>query len=209
MLDHFEKNVFINCPFDNQYADLIRSLLFTVVHIGFNPRIASERIDSAENRLTKICELIKNSKYSIHDISRLQAKEKKEFYRLNMPFELGIDYGCRIFSANHLKDKKCLILEAEKYRYKQAFSDISGFDIKNHFEEPQTLIREVRNWFIETVGLVNIPSANIIWTSFLDFMVDFYDKRISEGYSNEDLIRMPVPEFIIFIREWLNKDPIA
>jgi hypothetical protein len=43
----FELNVFINCPFDEQYYPLLRPLLFTVVYLGFNPRIASERSDSA------------------------------------------------------------------------------------------------------------------------------------------------------------------
>jgi hypothetical protein len=47
----FKSNVFINCPFDEDYLPLLRPLLFTVVYLGFNPRIASERSDSAENRL--------------------------------------------------------------------------------------------------------------------------------------------------------------
>lgn len=89
----FERNVFINCPFDPEYYPLLRPLLITLVLLGFNPRIALERSDSGEQRIDKICELITNSKYSVHDLSRLKAERKDEFYRLNMPFELGIDYG--------------------------------------------------------------------------------------------------------------------
>ena len=44
----FSKNVFINCPFDEQYIPLLRSILFTIVYLGFTPRIASERFDSGE-----------------------------------------------------------------------------------------------------------------------------------------------------------------
>jgi len=85
--EDFLKNVFINCPFDSQYTKLLRPILFTVIYLGYNPRIASERSDSGEARFTKIRELISESKFSIHDISRLKAVKKLEYYRLNMPFE--------------------------------------------------------------------------------------------------------------------------
>ena len=87
--EDFAKNVFINCPFDSGYIPLLRPLLFTVLFLGYNPRIASERFDSGEARITKICNLITCSRYSIHDISRIQSSKKGEYYRLNMPFELG------------------------------------------------------------------------------------------------------------------------
>jgi hypothetical protein len=54
----FEKNVFINCPFDSDYYPLLRPLLFTIVYLGFNPKIALERSDSGEQRIDKICELL-------------------------------------------------------------------------------------------------------------------------------------------------------
>lgn len=100
----FETNVFINCPFDAAYLPLLRPLLFTVVLLGYHPRIASERSDSGENRVDKICALIRESKYGIHDLSRLQASEIGEFYRMNMPFELGVEYGCRLFGSARLQE---------------------------------------------------------------------------------------------------------
>jgi len=51
----FENNVFINCPFDEDYFSLLRPLLFTIVYLGYNPKIATERADSGEARLFKIC----------------------------------------------------------------------------------------------------------------------------------------------------------
>ena len=198
----FEKNVFINCPFDEKYYPLLRPLLFTVVFLGFSPKIASERSDSGEARLDKICGLINDSKYSIHDISRIKSSDKDELYRMNMPFELGIEYGCRKFSSNHLAEKKCLVLESEQYRFKQALSDLSGSDIKNHNNKPIALVAAVRNWFVETVGLRNVKSPTVIWYQFNDFMSDFYSKRMTEGFTDEDLNMMPVPEFIDFIKEW-------
>ena len=198
----YNKNVFINCPFDEEYFSLLRPLLFTIIFLGYYPRIALERSDSGEIRLTKICEFIRESKYSIHDLSRLKIASVDEFSRQNMPFELGLDIGCRSFSENHLKEKKCLILEKEKFRFMKAISDISGSDIKDHNNEPITLIRQVRNWFVETVGLKKIPSPTSIWYQFIDFATDFYEKRSEEGFTDEDLNIMPIPEYIDFIKEW-------
>jgi hypothetical protein len=200
----FGKNVFINCPFDEDYyVPLLRPLLFTIIYLGYNPRIATESFDSGEIRLQKISNLIKDSKFSIHDLSRIQSKEKNEIFRLNMAFELGIDIGCRLFKDGEEKNKKCLVLETERYRIKRALSDLSGSDIKNHNNNPERLVREVRNWFVEN-GLRKAASGTKIWESFNDFMANFYYQRKKEGYKDKDLEMMPVPEFIDFIKDWIE-----
>lgn len=102
---NYENNVFINCPFDDKYFDLLQTLVFAIVYYGFTPRISLENSDSGQPRLEKIVQLIIESKYSIHDLSRLQSKSANEYYRLNMPFELGIDYGLRKFNEE-FSDKR-------------------------------------------------------------------------------------------------------
>jgi hypothetical protein len=87
----------------------------------------------------------------------------------------------------------------------KALSDLAGVDIKNHKDDPLVLIRELRNWFTETIGLRQATSPTVIWYNFNDFMKDCYDKRKSEGFSDEDVTMMPVPEFISFIRDWLSR----
>lgn len=198
------KNVFINCPFDTNYNYLLRPLLFTLAYLGLNPRIALETSDSGEARIEKICELVKTSLYSVHDLSRLKAAKRGEFYRLNMPFELGIDYGCRRFASNHLRKKKCLILEENPFDYRRALSDISGLDIKSHSNDPLKLIRAIRNWFVETVRLDGIEGPTVIWYQFNDFASDFSAKRRAEGFSKKDLDTMPIAEYLRFIRSWIR-----
>jgi len=122
----YESNVFVNCPFDVKYLSLLRPLLFTIAYLGYHPRIAAERSDSGENRLDKICELIRQSRFSVHDLSRLKAARAREVYRMNMPFELGIDYGSRQHGPEFMRTKKCLILEKEQHDFKRALSDLSG-----------------------------------------------------------------------------------
>jgi len=202
--EDFDKNIFINCPFDSGYWPLLRPLLFTIIYLGFNPKIGMERSDSGELRINKICEFIRISKYSIHDLSRLQSRKKREFYRMNMPFELGIEYGCRRFSSNHLSEKRCLILEKSRHDYAKALSDLSGVDIKSHSNDPPKLILAVRSWFVETVGLRGVDSPTRIVYQFMNFMSDFHEKRTSAGFSDQDLEEMPVPEFMHFIQEWLQ-----
>src|ERR1044071_5703451 len=106
----FNTNVFINCPFDSEYDSLLKPILFTIIYFGFTPQIASRTGDSGEQRITKILSLILKSKYSIHDLSRIKSAKRGEFYRLNMPFEFGIDYGCRCTAKGQLKRKKFLVL---------------------------------------------------------------------------------------------------
>ncbi len=52
--------------------------------------------------------------------------------RFNMPFELGLDLGCRDFGSLDLATKQCLILEREPYRYQLVLSDIAGNDVQAH-----------------------------------------------------------------------------
>lgn len=202
----FDRNVFVNCPFDDAYRSLLRPLLFTIISVGFVPRIASERSDSGEIRIEKIVGLIEESRYSIHDLSRIRAAAAHEHARMNMPFELGVDYGARRLGRRELHQKRFLVLGERQYDYMRALSDLSGVDIKIHSGDPLKLVRAVRNWFIETVKLVGIGSASLIWLRFNLFMADFYEARSTEEYSHEDLQEMPVPEFMRFIGDWIARE---
>ncbi|MHB0964280.1 MAG: hypothetical protein ACYC5V_13855 [Gemmatimonadaceae bacterium] len=201
----YERNVFINCPFDDAYVPLLRPLLFTILDLGFTPRIASERSDSSENRLDKIVALIRASRNSIHDISRLTASMAGEFARFNLPFELGVDHGAQRFGETRFRAKRVLVLDEAPYDYRRALSDLSGVDIKHHASSPARLVRVVREWFLETAGVTDVPSPTVIWYRFTDFASAFYDERKDAGFSDEDLNFMPVTEYIDAIRRWRSR----
>src|SRR5690606_31869432 len=191
----FEKDVFINCPFDDEYVDgLLKPMLYTLLKFGFNPRLALEISDSGEIRLEKILKLIAGSKYSIHDLSRIKAKKVDEYYRLNMPFELGIDYGIRKISDSPLADNRFLILEASRYEYMKALSDINGFDIKHHSNDPEKIIGCLHAWFIETVGLRKIETPRKIHYDFMDFNSSLYDEKLA-FYSGQPNDKSKADEF--------------
>jgi hypothetical protein len=98
-MDNFEKNVFVNCPFDDDYRQLLLSIIFTIKYLGYIPRLSLERADSAESRIDKIVGLIEESKFGIHDLSRMISSGENEHFRMNMPFELGIDYGSKALNG--------------------------------------------------------------------------------------------------------------
>lgn len=200
----FDKNVFINCPFDDQYLPLLRPLLFTVIYLGFTPRIATETLDSAEPRIEKIVGLITGSRYGIHDLSRIQAEEVGEYSRFNMPFELGIDIGCIRFKGGRWSKKKCLILEEKKYRYQAALSDLSNSDIQAHGKDPEEVVRVVRNW-LSAQRKVSAPGPAKIWGMFNDFIADNHDRLISEGYSKENIEQLPANELISRMQDWVSE----
>lgn len=202
----FETNVFINCPFDDQYIELLRPILFSVLYLGFDARIALERSDSGESRIDKIVELITESRFGLHDLSRLKATKKGEYFRLNMPFELGVDYGCKAFKGDAWSTKKILILEAESHRFKAAISDLSGSDIAVHKNEAVTVCSEVRNWLAQELGN-DTPGPSAVWGRFNEFMSDNYVALTGRGYSPSDVEAQPMGELIVCMRQWVDDHP--
>lgn len=128
----FDRNVFLNCPFDKKYEPIFQAVLFCLVQFGLTPRFATERSDASEARINKIRDLICSARYSIHDLSRCQARKVGEYYRLNMPFELGMDFGCRHYGGHPFSTKVILVLEKQRFRYQAAISDLAGIDIEAH-----------------------------------------------------------------------------
>jgi hypothetical protein len=139
------QSVFINCPFDFEYLELFRPLVFTVLGLGLRPRFSLERADSGEVRIGKIVGLIKESSFGIHDLSRCVAKKKREFYRMNMPLELGYDLGAKAFGGVNYQSKKILILQQQPYSVQRAVSDLAGCDSRAHYNDPRKIVAIVRN----------------------------------------------------------------
>lgn len=185
----YSSNVFINCPFDNDYYPILKSILFTVIYCNLTPQI-SETKDGDVIRIQNIQKLIQSSKYSIHDLSRIESKKKGELPRFNMPFELGIDLGCKKYS---LTNKKCLILEEKKYRYKIVLSDIAGQDISAHNNKPFQAAKSVRDWIYTIKRKNNKPlSFNIIWGLYSEFLFDLNQDMKAENLDPKKMWEIPL-----------------
>lgn len=203
----FERNVFVNCPFDDKYLPILRPILFCIVDLGLSPRISSESLNSGRPRVEKIIDLIRESKFGIHDLSRIQATKAGEFFRLNMPFELGIDVGSRVFGSGVLRDKRCLILETERYRYQAAISDLSNSDIAAHNDDPLGAMRAVRMWLSSEAKLKDPIGPSAIWARFTDFTAHLFQTLIAKGHSTQDIDALAVGELLRRMREWCSANP--
>jgi hypothetical protein len=197
----FEKCIFINCPLDTDYEPILQAILFCITYLGFSPRLSTERNDSGENRLDKIRELIESSKCSIHDLSRCEAKKKGEPCRLNMPFELGVDYGCRQYRRGR-KDKKFLVLEEQVYRYQKVISDLSGCDTKSHGGDFQKALAHVRNWLVSEAG-IDADGPSKILGAYADFQEWYYERQLAAGSSEKDIQSYPTRELLNFMNRWI------
>jgi hypothetical protein len=164
----YDRNVFINCPFDETYVPIFDAVVFTVHDAGFRPLSARARMNSGEVRLGKLIELIGMSRYSIHDLSRTETDDRS-LPRFNMPLELGIVIGSVNFGTARQQRKSMLIMDRDKYRYQAFVSDIAGQDIVAHGDTPERAIEGVRNWLRTESADPRIPGAEFITERYQRF----------------------------------------
>lgn len=200
--DEFDRSVFINCPFDETYRPILEAILFCVIDCGLVPRIASERLDSGETRLAKIVELIRASRYSIHDLSRAQAHEAGELARLNMPFELGVDWGIATEAEGRLRSKQFLVIAKDRYVYQAALSDIAGWDIRSHGEDFETAIGEVRGW-IASKELTTRAASQVVG-DYLGYQEWDYERLLDKGWEDSDIQGRPTAELLRAMTRWVR-----
>ncbi len=165
MASERERSVFINCPFDKKYRKLFDALVFTIAYCGFNVRSALEEANSADVRMLKIIRLLEASKYSVHDISRVELDPDSNLPRFNMPLELGAAIGLRNAEGGRSGDHCLLILDTEAYRYQRFVSDLAGVDIKGHQNRAKQLIASVRDFLSRAVD-DHLPSPTAIHASY-------------------------------------------
>ncbi|HEV2746449.1 MAG TPA: hypothetical protein VGW34_04020 [Allosphingosinicella sp.] len=199
----FERSVFINCPFDDEYAAILQAIAFCVIYFGFYPRLAPENPDNAAVRLDRIIELIGGSKFGIHDLSRCKSTAADQYARMNMPFELGIDHGFRRAGAGRLKEKVILVLESTRYDYQKALSDIAGWDIQPHGGEFEEAVRHVRDWLVGKAGADRIGTSRILG-KYIAFQEWHYERELASGASDNDIKKYPTNLILTAMQEWMD-----
>ncbi len=195
--------VFINCPFDEAYTPLLRGIIFSFLRFGIDTSIALDDTNCISNRLDKIVAGILSSDISVHDLSRIKSKKKNEYYRLNMPFELGVDYGAELARK---RGKKILVLEDAKYSYQKGLSDCSGIDVFTHKHKPEILVRIIRDWLVNN-GLTSIRiAAGRVWSEYLSCWAYIYEKLIARGYSEAETRDIPINEYRELVEKWMRDE---
>ena len=197
------KAVFINCPFDDGFKPILRAIVFTVIVSGYHPRSALDATDSAEVRLGKIAAIIGECDWGIHDLSRVEV-EQGGVPRFNMPMELGIHLGARLFGEKRHRRKRALILEAQAHRYDAVLSDISGQDIEVHDNDPDQAIRCVRNWLSEhrPRTAVPLPGATAMQAAYGVFREEI--GALLDARRLDPLHELSHSDFMFAVRDWIE-----
>ncbi len=193
-------DVFINCPFDADYAPTFRTLIFTIYACGFRPRSALELDDNGQTRIDKLFNLIGDCRYGIHDLSRTELDRAHNLPRFNMPLELGIFLGAKRYGDDEQRAKRTLILDIEQYRYQRFVSDLAGMDIHAHAGDPQRALRETRNWLTNVSRRV-LPSAERIARLRAGFLGDLPALAVALEFDPNEI---PYVDFERLVVAWLS-----
>ncbi|HEX8244139.1 MAG TPA: hypothetical protein VF541_11600 [Longimicrobium sp.] len=169
----YENNVFINCPFDQKHTPLFRAMVFAVHDCGFIARCALETEGTHDVRIIKIMQIVRESRYAIHDISRVERDRRTRLPRFNMPLELGIFMGAKEFGSAEQRLKRYVVLDRDQYRYRDSCSDIAGQDIQAHGDDPFAAIVAVNRFLTRQQPGFERPSPRKMCRRYEEFTGSF------------------------------------
>ena len=137
------QRVFINCPYDPDYAPTFDAILFATVCCGFIPCSALESDTVADVRINRILDGLAGARYSIHDLSRCRGEGDEQLARFNMPLELGAAMALR-----HQAPTKYdwAVLVPEGHLYARFVSDLAGFDPLRYDGTARSVVPKVMRW---------------------------------------------------------------
>lgn len=154
--ERLANTVFLNIPYDDKFRRLYLAYITGLVHLGLDPHATIE-IPSGRNRLEKILELIRQCRYSIHDLSRVQLdRSRPQTPRFNMPFELGLAVasaeldsmsGSARDGAGTERRDSWFVFEAKRYRLSKSLSDLGGTDPHIHGGTIEGVMRKLSDAF--------------------------------------------------------------
>lgn len=157
-----EASVFINCPFDGEFAPHFDAIVFSTICCGFLPRCAVEAGSSATPRMDRIVSAITSSKYSIHDLSRCKGEGDANLARFNMPLELGMAMSERFRGLDNGSEHDWLLLVPAGHVYKKFLSDLAGFDPTEYDGTPAKVVPAVMSWLATRPDAVQTPTPQAV-----------------------------------------------
>jgi hypothetical protein len=178
--------VFVNCPYDEAYLPLLRTLVFAIHACGFSARLAVEETNSAKPRLERIVELIRECKLGIHDLSRVQVDDQGGLPRFNMPFECGVFVGAQSLGAGAQRTKAFLLLEAEPHRHHRTLSDAAGLDPRVHHNDAAQIVACTRDFLAGHIDPRPLGAAHLL-RLYAGFEADYPALALRFGHEPDQL----------------------
>ena len=153
--------------------------------------------------------MIASSKYSIHDLSRAAASRKGEVFRMNMPFELGLDMGYRKCTNGVGTGKKFIVFEKTKFELKKCLSDLAGTDVSYHRGDFKLIFKSLRDFFVVEAGCA-LPGPSAIEGDYYTFQAWMVEKKMFEGHTEQEAVNLPTAERLNEMKTWMqNGRPVV
>ena len=133
-----------------------------LVALDLIPRSVLEIPSGGSDRLTRIYRLMRECRYSVHDLSRVQLRAGR-YPRFNMPFEAGMATSLSMARPTHDR-----YVFATRYRVvQQVASDLGGVDVYEHRSRPRGVLTALRNAFVRRRRPVTLARQIEVYTRLL------------------------------------------
>jgi hypothetical protein len=196
------EGVLINVPFDRQYESLFRVLVFTIHECGFVSRCSLEAGDGSVVRMETLYRIIRQCPLGVHDLSRVALT--RGLPRFNMPLELGLFLGAKRYGGRVQRQKSCVILDRDRYRYQRFCSYIAGQDIRAHGNLAAPAIAAVRDWLRAARPNKSMKGGAMIEKRFLSFWEELPRACREKGLDQRQL---PFPDYRMLVAVWIETNP--
>jgi hypothetical protein len=116
-----------------------------------------------------LVEAIRNSRYSIHDLSRAHGDGDGNFSRMNMPIEMGMAMFFALDSQR--QEHRCAFFVATPSDYRRFASDVAGLDPKCHYGDAKQIVSGVYEWLRGVAPLAHfnsVPTVDVV-QRYVDF----------------------------------------
>lgn len=168
---------FLNIPYAKRYEKVYLALIAGVSGYGLVPT-AAVHDPSSRYQLDRIFDLIKNARYSFHDLSWMSLdRVKPRTPHLNMAFELGLAVSLsRTSTSRH----EWFVFDTVPHRLDKALSDLGGIRPRIHDMSP----RSVLTCLMSALGRqTHQPTLANLLAIYAD--VERMARRIKKDYSND------------------------
>jgi hypothetical protein len=182
----FERSVFLNCPFDEDFRPLREAAVFTLMFLGLHVRCALDTSDGSRVRIEKLYDLIRSSRFGLHDLSRTELDADHGLPRFNMPLELGVFLGVKDSGGPAQARKVALVTGAQPYEYQKYISDVAGQDVMPHENDPERFSGAIRDW-VANLTEGHVPSRSRVWERYRHFQAELAVRCRDERQAIDEL----------------------
>jgi hypothetical protein len=121
-----------------------------------------------------------------------------------MPLELGFFLGAKRYGSTIDRQKRCLVLDRERYRYRNFCSDIAGQDNRAHNDQPREAVRAVRDWLSTHRRAIQMPGGKAIFERYQRFRAQL---DIQAADLHLDPKELTFGDYTNLVVGWLRKNP--